>query len=877
MGALTNVGSVHLFDRLSGNFLRTLSNPVPGATDQFGSEISIFGDIVVASSLSDIGGFNNGRAYVFRASTGALVATLLNPSPASSDEFASRIAFSGGRIILPSRGDDTDGANRGIIYVFELSIGQAVGTLSSIGPAAGDPVTYTLLNDANGIFAIANDQLVVADGTKLNFETATSFSVTVTATGSDNSTFTKNFQVSVTDVNEAPSDLTFVGNSVSENAINGTLVSTLSAIDPDTGSTFTYTLADNAGGRFAISGNTIVVANASLLDYETNTLHVLKVRVTDTGGVSTLESFMVNIIDVVEVFDFGDLPASFGTLLVGNGARHGIIPGGPRLGAAISNESDGQPSAAATADAFDDGVTLPALLIPGLNAVFTIEASQVGMLDAFIDFGGNGNFSESERITPVGGLQLTAGLNTFIAAIPSTAGSGNRGVRFRFSTAGGLGPKGSALDGEVEDYRIDVFAPANLSSQTLPDPENPGQTLMYVRGSTLVDVVAINPVGAGLRAIINGVQGPLLAAPGRIVMFGLQGNDDLRINATTIPSYIDGGLGNDTIRGGNGPDLIFGRSGNDILYGRGGVDIIYGSTGNDQLYSGTEAGILFGEGNDDLLVGIGVLVGGDGVDDLTATSSRNLLIGGKGSDNLTGANTNQGDILIAGTTTHDTSVDALYSLLNEWQVDAPVLNRIGHLNGSISSGLNGANQLSDNTVFNDSEADTITNFGTINPQRDDWIFISAGDVKVNPPGIVVTIIGGPPGGEAVSTLSQLLGIYTNYSTPADVNFDGSITPLDALLIINALNEKAGSAQTRDSRIEELYFDVSDDLQISPLDALLVINQLNLRAASSLTGEGESISAAHDIALANLAMDVESEAGWNAKRSRRLPFSEKGWR
>ena len=143
--------------------------------------------------------------------------------------------------------------------------------------------------------------------------------------------------------------------------------------------------------------------------------------------------------------------------------------------------------------------------------------------------------------------------------------------------------------------------------------------------------------------------------------------------------------------------------------------------------------------------------------------------------------------------------------------------------------------------------------------------------------MVVTIIGGPPGGEAVSTLSQLLGIYTNYSTPADVNFDGSITPLDALLIINALNEKAGSAQTRDSRIEELYFDVSDDLQISPLDALLVINQLNLRAASSLTGEGESISAAHDIALANLAMDVESETSWNAKRSRRLPLSEKVWR
>ncbi len=780
VGALTNVGTVHLFDRVSGNFLRTLSNPAPGATDQFGSALGIFGDFIVANSFSDIGGFNNGRVYVFQASTGILIATIVNPSPASSDEFAAQVAVSGSRIILSSRGDDTDGANRGMIYAFELSIGQAVGTLTPIGPVAGDPTTYSLLDDANGIFAIIGDQLVVADGTKIDYETATSHSVTVTATSSDGSSFTKDFAISVTNVNEAPSDLTFVGNSVSEIAASGTLVTTLSAIDPDVGSSFSYTLVDNAGGRFAVSGNTIVVANSSLIDYETNTLHVLKVRVTDAGGVSTLESFVINVIDVIEVFDFGDLPASFGTLLVGNGPRHGIFPGGPRLGAAISIESNGQPSAGATADTFDDGVIFPALLIPGLNAVFSVDASQAGKLDAFIDFGGNGNFSESERITPVGGLQLVAGVNTFTAAIPTTAGSGNRGVRFRFSTAGGLGPKGIAADGEVEDYRIDVFAPANLSSQVLPDPENPGQLLMYVRGSALNDDIAINPVGMGLRAIINGVQGALLAAPGRIVMFGLQGNDDMRINATTIPSYIDGGLGHDTIRGGNGPDRIFGRSGNDIIFGRGGVDLIYGSTGNDQLYSGTEAGILFGEGNDDLLVGTGILVGGDGVDALTATTSRNLLIGGKGGDTLTGANTNQGDILIAGTTSYDTNVDALYSLLEEWQVDAPVLNRIAHLNGSVLGGLNGSYRLNDSTVFDDSEADTITNFGTINPQRDDWVFLSANDTKVNPPGIVVVVVGGPPGGEA-ATLSQSLGIYTNYSTPADVNFDGDNPPASSSL------------------------------------------------------------------------------------------------
>ena len=604
-------------------------------------------------------------------------------------------------------------------------------------------------------------------------------------------------------------------------------------------------------------------------------------RVTDSSGLSTFESFLITVTDAAETFDFGDLPVSFGTLLAGNGPRHEVFPNSPRLGAAVSIDSNGQPNATSTADTFDDGVILPTLLIPGLNAVFSVNASQPGKLDAFIDFGGSGNFSDSERITPVGGLQLVAGVNTFTAAIPATAGSGNRGARFRFSTAGGLGPKGIAADGEVEDYRIDIFSPPSLSSQLLPDPENPGQTLIYVRGSAFNDEIAINPVGVGLRAIINGVQGPLLAAPGRIVMFGMQGNDDLRINATTIPSYIDGGLGNDAIRGGNGPDLLFGRGGNDILFGRGGIDIIYGSSGNDQLYSGVGAGILFGEGNDDLLVGTGILVGGDGVDSLTATSSRNLLIGGNNDDTLTGANTNQGDILIAAFTIYDSNIGALYALLAEWLVDASVLNRIEHLNGSVLGGLNGSFRLNETTLFDDNQADTITNFGTINPQRDDWVFISANDIKVNPQGIVV-LVGGAPSGEAKETLPELLGIYTNYSIPADVNFDGNVTPLDALLLINLMNRRQSGANAKVSPDDDLYLDVNDDLQISPLDMLLVINQLNSRSIQPTPGEGESVSSSamhsmHDIALAEIAIDMDLDTSWKPKRDRRYSIGERARR
>lgn len=76
--------------------------------------------------------------------------------------------------------------------------------------------------------------------------------------------------------------------------------------------------------------------------------------------------------------------------------------------------------------------------------------------------------------------------------------------------------------------------------------------------------------------------------------------------------------------------------------------------------------------------------------------------------------------------------------------------------------------------------------------------------------------------------------------PFDVNLDGFVTPLDALLIINHLN--AGGRQTftplPGGTSAGPFYDVSGDNHIAPLDALLVINYLNAGG----TGEGESAPA-----------------------------------
>ncbi len=98
---------------------------------------------------------------------------------------------------------------------------------------------------------------------------------------------------------------------VQEVSANGTLVGTLTAVDPDS-SSFTYSLVNDAGGRFDINATTgaVTVENGLLLDYEQNSSHTIRVRVDDhEGGIS---EFNVN----VTVTD------RHGELVIGDGNNH---------------------------------------------------------------------------------------------------------------------------------------------------------------------------------------------------------------------------------------------------------------------------------------------------------------------------------------------------------------------------------------------------------------------------------------------------------------------------------------------------------------------------------------------------------------------------
>jgi type VI protein secretion system component Hcp len=97
-----------------------------------------------------------------------------------------------------------------------------------------------------------------------------------------------------------PTDITLSANAAAENSANGTVIGALGVVDADNASGHTYALVDDAGGRFRLSGSSLVVNNGALLDYETATSHLITVRVTDPDNNTFSKQFTVTVTNVNE-------------------------------------------------------------------------------------------------------------------------------------------------------------------------------------------------------------------------------------------------------------------------------------------------------------------------------------------------------------------------------------------------------------------------------------------------------------------------------------------------------------------------------------------------------------------------------------------------
>jgi VCBS repeat-containing protein len=173
---------------------------------------------------------------------------------------------------------------------------------------AGDTHTFVISDNRFEIVNIAPvgsaEQLVLKlkAGVSLDYETAKTIAIDVSVFDSAGQASKLNpyhFTLQVQNVNEAPTHITPVTAAVAENSADGSLVATLSSVDPE-GNTVKYALADTADGRFTVVGNQIRVAHSQLLDFESNASHTVNVIATDSAGLQSMQTVTINVGDVSE-------------------------------------------------------------------------------------------------------------------------------------------------------------------------------------------------------------------------------------------------------------------------------------------------------------------------------------------------------------------------------------------------------------------------------------------------------------------------------------------------------------------------------------------------------------------------------------------------
>ena len=186
------------------------------------------------------------------------------------------------------------------------AIGTSVGiTADATDPDVSDSVTYSLDNDAGGLFAIDGATGIVTVAGALDYESATSHNILVRATSSDGSSSTRGFAVTVADSNDT-APMIGLGQifSIAENSLDGAFVATAVATDPDSiGLLQNWTITGGSGSAvFAINATTgaITVADGTLLNYEVNPSYTLVLTVSDGVRTSIAQSITVNITNVNE-------------------------------------------------------------------------------------------------------------------------------------------------------------------------------------------------------------------------------------------------------------------------------------------------------------------------------------------------------------------------------------------------------------------------------------------------------------------------------------------------------------------------------------------------------------------------------------------------
>lgn len=179
------------------------------------------------------------------------------------------------------------------------AIGTTVATLSTDDDDNAATYCYTLVSGEgstdNAIFTISGDQILTAD--LFDFESQFSYGIRVRSTRNDGESAERALTVQVEDVQEGPFTISLSSNQIANGQPIDTTVGTLGNDDPDIGDVFTYALVagqgDTDNASFRIVGDQL--RTLFEVDQTAQSAFSVRVRVVDTGGLSTERSFAIAV------------------------------------------------------------------------------------------------------------------------------------------------------------------------------------------------------------------------------------------------------------------------------------------------------------------------------------------------------------------------------------------------------------------------------------------------------------------------------------------------------------------------------------------------------------------------------------------------------
>ncbi|MBR1300821.1 cadherin repeat domain-containing protein [Bradyrhizobium sp. AUGA SZCCT0042] len=184
--------------------------------------------------------------------------------------------------------------------------GSTVGLTAFAVDPNGPATTYSLIGDTSGggfTIDATTGIVTVADGTKIDFETAAGHAYFVVVQASNGAlNMAQTFMIGVTDVAPAaPTDSDAAANTVLEGVANGTVVGITAASSDINGGAVTYSLTgDTSGGGFTIDAATgiVTVADSSRIDFETSGGSYTVTAQASDGTLTSSQTFTIGVTNI---------------------------------------------------------------------------------------------------------------------------------------------------------------------------------------------------------------------------------------------------------------------------------------------------------------------------------------------------------------------------------------------------------------------------------------------------------------------------------------------------------------------------------------------------------------------------------------------------